>query len=60
MEADIDGLVQDRSNSSALGMDLLQFCTKPSIYNSQRIPRECSTYQPRHHLIPRAPFTNIV
>ena len=37
MEADIDGLVQDRSNSSALGMDLLQFCTKPSIYNSQRM-----------------------
>ena len=27
----IDGLVQDCSNSSALAMELLQFCTKPSI-----------------------------
>ena len=29
----IDDLVQDCSNSSALAMELLQFCTKPSIYN---------------------------
>ena len=28
----IDGLVQDCSNSSALAMELLQSCTKPSIY----------------------------
>ena len=28
---DIDGLVQDCSNSSALAMELLQLCTKPSI-----------------------------
>ena len=28
----INGLVQDCSNSSALAMELLQFCTKPSIY----------------------------
>ena len=27
----IDVLVQDCSNSSALAMELLQFCTKPSI-----------------------------
>ena len=27
----IDGLVQDCSNSSALAMELLQFCAKPSI-----------------------------
>ena len=27
-----DGLVQDCSNSSALAMELLQYCTKPSIY----------------------------
>ena len=27
----IDGLVQDYSNSSALAMELLQSCTKPSI-----------------------------
>ena len=29
---DIDGLVQDYSNSSALAMELLQSCVKPSIY----------------------------
>ena len=28
---DIDGLVQDCSNSSALAMELLQSCAKPSI-----------------------------
>ena len=28
----IDGLVQDCSNSSALAMELLQSCAKPSIY----------------------------
>ena len=28
----INGLVQDCSNSSALAMELLQSCTKPSIY----------------------------
>ena len=28
----IDGLVQDCSNSSALAMELLQSCTKPSHY----------------------------
>ena len=28
--SDIDGLVQDCSNSSALAMELLQSCTKPS------------------------------
>ena len=28
----IDGLVQDCSNSSALAVGLLQYCTKPSIY----------------------------
>ena len=31
----IDGLVQDCSNSSALAMELLQFCAKPSMYDSQ-------------------------
>ena len=29
-----DGFVQDGSNSSALAMELLQSCTKPSIYGS--------------------------
>ena len=34
----IDGLVQDCSNSSALAMELLQSCTKPSnITNSTSI-----------------------
>ena len=28
----IDGLLQDCSNSSALATELLQSCTKPSIY----------------------------
>ena len=28
----IDGLVQDCSNSNALAMELLQSCTKPSMY----------------------------
>ena len=28
----IDGLVQDCSNSSVLAMELLQSCTKPSIF----------------------------
>ena len=28
----IDGLVQDCSNSSALAMELLQSCTKHSVY----------------------------
>ena len=31
----IDGLVQDCSNSSALAMELLQFCTKPSTYGNE-------------------------
>ena len=30
----IDGLVQDCSNSSALAMELLQSCTKPSIFTT--------------------------
>ena len=30
---DIDGLVQDCSNSSALAMELLQSCTKPTIWH---------------------------
>ena len=34
MYTHIDGLVQDCSNSSALAMELLQSCTKPSIYTS--------------------------
>ena len=32
----IDGLVQDCSNPSALKMELLQSCAKPSIYCSHR------------------------
>ena len=28
----IDGLAQDCSNSSALAMELLQFCTKLSVF----------------------------
>ena len=49
----IDGLVQDCSNSSALAMELLQSCTKPSIWfdcdcynnqNKQRAPK-CISYE---------------
>ena len=32
---DIDGFVQDCINSSVLAMELLQSCTKPSMYGSQ-------------------------
>ena len=31
MKCDIDGLVQDCSNSNANALELLQSCTKPSI-----------------------------
>ena len=34
----IAGLVQDCSNSSALAMELLQSCTKPSIYSQPYLP----------------------
>ena len=33
----IDRLVQDSSNRSALGMELLQSCTKPSMYVSLKM-----------------------
>ena len=33
MNSHIDGLVQDCSNSSVQAMELLQSCTKPSIYS---------------------------
>ena len=33
MSCDIDGLVQDRSDSNVLAMELLQSCTKPSIHD---------------------------
>ena len=33
----IDGLVQERCNSSALAMELRLFCTKPSIYQLTEI-----------------------
>ena len=31
-ESHVDGLVQDCSNSSVLAVELMQSCTKPSIY----------------------------
>ena len=34
LEEIYDGFAQDCSNSSALAMELLQFCAKPSIYGS--------------------------
>ena len=35
---DIDGWVRDCSNSSALAMELMQFCTEPSIYTTRFDP----------------------
>ena len=34
-EDGIDGLVQHCSNSSALAMELVQSCTKPSVYEKE-------------------------
>ena len=34
VDSHIDSLLQDGSNSSALAMELLQSCAKPSIYAS--------------------------
>ena len=42
IQVQFNGLVQDCSNSSALVMELLQFCIKPSNYlmaNSYEIPQ---------------------
>ena len=33
---DVDGLVQDSSISSANALDILQFCSKPSMYALSR------------------------
>ena len=44
IEPNFDGLVQDSSNSSALAMELLQSCTKPSIWY-----QFVRTYFPRLH-----------
>ena len=40
----IDGLVQDGSNSSALAIELLQSCTKPSIWCLQ-YPSQTEIFQ---------------
>ena len=41
----IDGLVKDCSNSSALAMELLQSCAKPSIrYSSYQVGKDYSYY----------------
>ena len=36
--SNIDGLVQDCSNSIANALELLQSCTKPSMYNDIYVP----------------------
>ena len=38
----LDGLVQDCSNSIAKALELLQSCTKPSIYHMS-IQQQCKT-----------------
>ena len=45
-----DGWVQDCSNSSALAMELLQFCTKPSIQWLLSDTQHCSVYEKMCHL----------
>ena len=47
-DAHIDGLVQDYSNSNALAMELLQSCTKPSIYASPGL-NIVNTLRPRQN-----------
>ena len=42
----IDGLVQDCSNSSALAMELLQSCTKPSIWTYGHWCGGCTPFIP--------------
>ena len=52
----IDGWVQDCSNSSALAMELLQYCTKPStcrlldIYNGIHISNQGLNELNKHSL----------
>ena len=38
----IDGLVQDCSISSALAIEILQFCTKPSVFSPQKVKKRGS------------------
>ena len=42
----IDSLVQDCSNSSALAMELLQSCTKPSIYRTPMTVEYTPKFEP--------------
>ena len=37
----IDGLVQGCSNSSGLAVELLQSCTKSSIWSAEYVPENC-------------------
>ena len=37
-EGDIDGLVQERCNSSALAMELRLYCTNPPMYKKDVTP----------------------
>ena len=45
----VDGLVPDCSNSSALAMELLQYCTRPSIYPVPYIQSQATLYG-KHNL----------
>ena len=50
IEAYIDGLVQEKSNSSALAMELRLSCTNPSIYEWYIFPCGlCPWVNPRIH-----------
>ena len=50
MENYIDGLVQHCSNSSALAMELLQSCTKLSIY--ELLQKPCQNFIGKYNAIP--------
>ena len=44
----IDGLVQERRNSSALAMELSLSCTNASIYTKEKCPQFISHVMIRH------------
>ena len=50
IDTHIDGLVQERHNSSALLMGLRLSCTNPSIYNSERWNVYCEYFEEKMNI----------
>ena len=46
MQLYVDGLEQDCSHSIANALELLQSCTKPSMYNKSKPMKKCQTRIP--------------